>query len=75
MRARVYKVVSQILDVPESEINDDSSSDTIESWNSLKHMNLILGLEQEFNIQFSDEQIVELLSVGLIVLTVRELID
>jgi len=75
MRARVYKIVSQVLDVPESEITDDSSSDTIESWDSLKHMNLILGLEQEFNIQFSDEQIVELLSVGLIILTVKEIID
>ena len=56
MRARVYKIVSQVLDVPESEITDDSSSDTIESWDSLtiekttKDIELELELEEELDI-------------------------
>ena len=54
------------------QLNEDSSPDTVENWDSLKHMNLILALEEEFNITFSDEEIVEMLSVKIIVKTLKE---
>jgi len=72
---RVFKVVSQILEVPMEDINEDSSPDSIENWDSLRHMNLILGLEEEFGIEFTDEQIVEMLNVGLIILEVQTMLD
>lgn len=73
MRERVLKIVSQIMRVPEESLNDDSSPDNTENWDSLNHMNLILALEQEFKVQFSDEQIFELLNVKLILLALKEL--
>jgi acyl carrier protein len=36
-------------------------------------MNLVLALEQEFGIRFTDERIVEMLSVRLIVAAVAQL--
>lgn len=72
---KVFKVVSQILGVPMEDINEDSSPDSIENWDSLRHMNLILGLEEEFGIEFTDEQIVEMLNVGLIILEVQTMLD
>lgn len=68
---RVFKVVSQVMGVPLEQITDESSPDTIKEWDSLRHMNLILALEEEFGVNFSDEQILELLSVGLIVETLK----
>ena len=68
----VFQVISQVLEVPLNEITLESSSDTIESWDSLKHMNLILALEDEFDIQFSDDQIVKMLNVGLILEAIKE---
>jgi acyl carrier protein len=72
VKERVFKVVSQVMDVPADEINEESSPDTIEAWDSLKHMNLVLALEEEFGVQFTDEQIMEMLSVALIIEIVKE---
>jgi len=69
---RVLKIVSQVMEVHLEQLNEESSPDTIENWDSLKHMNLILALEEEFDVTFSDEEIVELLSVEIIVETLKE---
>jgi len=72
MKNRVYKVVSQILNVPFNEINDEFSTDHCKEWDSLKHINLVLALEEEFQIQFREGQIVEMLSVELIIESIKE---
>jgi len=43
-------------------------------WDSLKHMNLIVGLEEEFDIEFNDEDIGSLLNLKLIKLFVEEMV-
>ncbi len=53
-------------------VSDDFSPDHCEEWDSLKHMNLIMAIEEEFNIQFGEGQIVEMLSVGLIIESIKE---
>ena len=73
MRERVYKIISQVFNVPIENINDESSSDDIETWDSLKHMNMVLALEEEFNVQFGEEQIFEMLNVGLIIEILKEI--
>ena len=52
---RIKNVMSSVLAVPIGEINDDASPDNIDSWDSLKHMNLIIALEEEFSLELSDE--------------------
>jgi acyl carrier protein len=66
-------IVSQVMNVPVEALSVDSSPDTVENWDSLKHMNLILALEEEFNVTFSDEDIVQLLSVEIIIETLKEI--
>ena len=73
IKERVYTIISRLLDVPIDQINEDSSPDSIEVWDSLQHMNLVLALEEEFSIEFSDQQITEMLSVGLIIAIVNEI--
>ena len=72
MKERVFKIFSQVMGIPREEISENSSPDTVESWDSVKHMNLILSLEEEFGMQFSDKEIMEMLSVELILLTISE---
>ena len=72
MRDGVLEIVSQVMGVPKAKLNDDSSPNTIENWDSLKHMNLILALEEKFSVSFSDEEIVSMLSVRGIVDTVSK---
>ena len=54
MDDRIKNVMSAVFEVSPYQINYESSPDTIETWDSLKHMNLIIALEEEFKIQFTD---------------------
>jgi len=67
MKERVVEIVSQVMNVPIEQLDEDSSPDTIENWDSLKHMNLILALEEKFAVAFSDDEVIEMLSVRRIV--------
>ena len=47
-----------------SEVNDETTSDDIEDWDSLEHINLIAAVEQEFGIKFNMGQVVTMKNVG-----------
>ena len=66
MKKKVFEIMAQVMNVPIESVKEDSSPETIETWDSLKHMSLILTLEEEFSVQFSDEEIVTMLNVGQI---------
>lgn len=66
MEERIKNVMSAVFEVSVDKINDNASPDTIESWDSLKHMNLIIALEEEFDVEISESETVELLSFKLI---------
>lgn len=69
---RVRGVATHVFQVPEESLSSSSSPDTIDTWDSIQHLNLVLALEQEFGIQFDPEQIEEMLSLELIALLVEE---
>ena len=69
MREKVVELISQIMEVPIQKIQEESSPEQIESWDSLNHMTLILALEETFQVIFTDEEIVEMVSVKLILET------
>ena len=64
---RVFKILSNIFNEPFDKISLESSPDNIESWDSLKHMILILALEEEFKVQFTGDQIGEMISAKAII--------
>jgi acyl carrier protein len=72
MEDRIKAVVSAVLNISIDDINNDSAPDNIESWDSLNHMNLIVALEEEFEIIFEEEDIEDMLNFQLISLTVKE---
>ena len=64
--------MSAVFEISTGEINDESSPDTIESWDSLKHMNLIIALEEEFNISIPDHEVGNMLNFELIFHIINE---
>lgn len=54
---RVRAIAADVLEVPASKISVESSPETIDTWDSVHHLNLVLALEQEFNLQFEPEEI------------------
>ncbi len=69
---KLKEVLSRIFNVDLNLITDDASPDTIENWDSLRHMNLVLALEEEFDVEFTDDQVVEILSYKLIRIVLKE---
>jgi len=64
---RVRQIVADILDVDVNAVSLASSPDTIESWDSMQHLNLVLALEQTFGVTFVPEEIETMTTVGRIV--------
>jgi len=75
MENRIKKVMSDVFNIDIESINNNSSPDNIENWDSLKHMNLIVALEEEFGVEFDDNDIENLLNFQLINLTIKGYID
>ncbi len=75
MSETIKLVMSQVFQVDPGEINAESSPESIERWDSLKHMQLIMALEDELGVQFPDDAIPELVTYGAIEKMVQELKD
>ena len=69
---KIKNIMASVFEVSIDDINDDSSPDNIGNWDSLRHMNLITVLEEEFDIRLNDEQITEMMNFSLIKLIVSE---
>jgi len=66
MSKKLYQIIGKILDVPVSEINDESSPETIENWDSFNSLMLADELESEFNVSFTLEEIIDSANVAAI---------
>jgi acyl carrier protein len=66
VNSTVKAVVSKILHLPMDQITDDSTSNTVDEWDSLGHMKIILALEEEFGLTFDDSQIADMTSISMI---------
>jgi acyl carrier protein len=61
---RVRNIASDIFGIAPQNITAASSPQTVESWDSIQHLNLVLALEEKFNLQLSPEEIEDLKSIG-----------
>ena len=57
MQTKVFEIVARIMGVPQNEVSEDSSPQTLPKWDSLRHMKLILALEETLDIRFSDTDV------------------
>ena len=71
-QALVKKVMASVLEVDVSQISDDSSMDTISTWDSLRQMNLVLALEESFSVSIPDEDAANATSYKLIIMVLVE---
>ena len=64
MPNKLYSIISKVMDVPESEINDQSGPENIESWDSFHGLVLVDELESNFNVKFTIEEIADVQNVA-----------
>ncbi len=69
---KLRQTLSAVLGVAEMDLSDDSSPDSLPSWDSVTHLNLVVSLEEAFGVAFSPEETMELTSLRLIRLMLDE---
>ncbi|EXI73308.1 MAG TPA: acyl carrier protein [Candidatus Accumulibacter phosphatis] len=64
IEGRFFRILSSLLQVPLEQLGHDTSRKSCQAWDSLKHMHLVLALEEEFGIEFDDAEIADLNSAA-----------
>ena len=61
---RLNEVFRDVFDDDEITVNEDTTADDIEDWDSLEHINLISAVEDEFGIRFKMGEVSSMKNVG-----------
>lgn len=61
---QVRTAAADVLRIPLERITEASTPESVESWDSVEHLNLILALETQFGIEFEPEEIEQMKSIG-----------
>jgi len=70
---QVRSVASDIFGVPAEKITAESSPETIENWDSMQHLNLVLAVEEKFGVQLDPEDIEQMKNIGAVAKVVEKL--
>lgn len=69
MENKIKEVISKVL---KTEVNDSTSQDNCSEWDSLKHLNLIIELEHEFDISIEPDEIAQMKNITSIIKIIFE---
>lgn len=58
------EVFQDVFDDEDIVVTEDTTSDDIEDWDSLEHINLIVATEKKFGIKFSMSEVTGMKNVG-----------
>ncbi len=72
---KVRKIIAETFRVKENDLNSQLNMKDIDSWDSLTHMELIANLENELDIEFTADEIMEMTDIGKIERIVEEKIN
>jgi len=61
--AAIDILLANLLQIPTAGITEDLAMKDVDAWDSLKHMELIVSLEQNFGIELTFEEIVAMQNV------------
>tara|TARA_B100001063_G_C16759944_1_gene555397 strand:- start:1379 stop:1603 length:225 start_codon:yes stop_codon:yes gene_type:complete len=62
-KEEIKKLISQEINVKQSEIKDNHTSKDIAKWDSLAHLRIMLALEKKFDVKINTSKMSELDSI------------
>lgn len=63
---RAKEIMAAIFSIDVAEIGADSSLDTVKQWDSLQHVNLVMALEEEFELRIKVEDALDMSTFPLV---------
>ena len=56
------QILAEVFELDPSTIDNTTSIENVELWDSLQHFSMIVSVEQEFGVRFSEDEMGELVS-------------
>jgi len=70
---RLNSVFRDILDDESIELHDETVADDVPGWDSFEHINLIIGVEEEFGFKIPMNKVLHMKNVGEMVDIILEM--
>lgn len=61
---KLSKIFQEVFDDGSISVNDSTTADDIEGWDSLSHVNLIVVIEKRFGVRFNSKELLTFKNVG-----------
>ncbi len=61
---QLTEIFQTLFNMADLELRDDLMAKDVPSWDSFNHVNLIINIEEEFGIRFTNEEVSSLQNVG-----------
>ena len=62
MEEKLKTVISNVFELTSDKIDELTTMESIEQWDSLKHLQLVMEIEEKFGVVFETEEILEITS-------------
>jgi acyl carrier protein len=63
---QVRAIASDVFGVPVDRLSAGSSPESVENWDSMQHLNLVLAIEEKFGIQLDPDEIEQMKNIGAV---------
>jgi acyl carrier protein len=61
---QLIEIVARVFDIPAEQVTDSLSREELEVWTSLNHLLLISEIETEMGVQFTSDEILNIVTFG-----------
>ncbi len=72
MSDALIQLFAEVLQVDSGALNDNTSPDNMQQWDSLAAMHLVAAIEEKFQVHLSTREIMKMSSIGLARKTLQE---
>ena len=71
----IRKIMGEVWEISPDQIPPDASFNDIVQWDSIGHVNLLIALEKEYNINIDFETLTKLVSISAVIECLKEKVD
>jgi acyl carrier protein len=72
---RLQEVARAVFDDDELMLEPSTTANDVPAWDSLGHINFMYSVEQEFGVEFTDEEFANFVDVGALETTLERKVD